>query len=66
MSAQIIRCLRILSILSAGRKISTREIIDSISDSDAPRVSQRQIQRDLRSIEQAGIPLISERVGREQ
>ncbi|MBU3679758.1 MAG: WYL domain-containing protein [Candidatus Kapabacteria bacterium] len=66
MSAQVTRCIRILALLSGGRKLSTQDIITSVADADTPRVSQRQIQRDLRSIEQAGVPLVCERDGREQ
>lgn len=66
MSAQIVRCVRILSILSGGRKLSTQEIIRKFAEDGLPEVTQRQIQRDLRAIEQAGVPLVSERTGREQ
>lgn len=66
MSAQIVRCIKILSVLSGGRKLSTQEIIQKVTQDGLPQVTQRQIQRDLRSIEQAGVPLTSERTGREQ
>lgn len=66
MSAHITRCIKILSLLSSGRKLSTQGIIDAVTDADTPRVSQRQIQRDLKSIERAGVVLINERHGREQ
>jgi len=66
MSAQITRCIRIISLLAGGRKISTQTIIEAVTDAETPRVSQRQIQRDLRSIERAGVALVNERHGREQ
>jgi predicted DNA-binding transcriptional regulator YafY len=66
MSAQIERCIKILSVLSGGHKLSTQEIIQKVTHDGLPHVTQRQIQRDLRSIEQAGVPLTSERTGREQ
>lgn len=66
MSAQITRCIRIISLLAGGRKISTQRIIEAVTDADTPRVSQRQIQRDLKSIERAGVALVNERHGREQ
>lgn len=66
MSAQITRCIKILSLLSSGRKISTLGLIEAVTDTDTPRVSQRQIQRDLKSIERAGVVIINERHGREQ
>ncbi|MBU3699659.1 MAG: WYL domain-containing protein [Candidatus Kapabacteria bacterium] len=64
MSAHIIRCLKVVSLLSSGRKLSTAEIIEQTTDEESPAVTQRQIQRDLRSIEKAGIPLVCERDGR--
>ncbi len=66
MSAQIVRCVRIVSILSGGRKLTTQEIIGLVSDADTPPVTRRQIQRDLRSITEAGVPVTLERTGREQ
>ena len=66
MSAQVQRCIKILSLLSGGRRMSTQQIIQQLEDADAPRVTQRQIQRDLKSIERAGVPVLTERSGREQ
>jgi predicted DNA-binding transcriptional regulator YafY len=64
MSAQVTRCVRILTALSGGRKLSTQEIIDQTIDDDAQPVTRRQIQRDLRALEEAGIPLACDRDGR--
>lgn len=66
MSAQVQRCIKILSLLSGGRRLSSQQIIQHLEDADTPRVTQRQIQRDLKSIDQSGVPVLVERSGREQ
>jgi len=55
--SQIHRLIRILQILSSGRKITTKELRYRFDDS----VSLRTIQRDLIALTEAGIPLISEK-----
>jgi predicted DNA-binding transcriptional regulator YafY len=63
-SPHIIRCLRIVTLLSSGRRLSTSEIADELAKhTDDKVVTIRQIQRDLRSIEEAGIPLVDTREG---
>jgi len=55
--SQIHRLIRILQILSSGRKITTRELRHRFDDA----VSLRTLQRDLLALSEAGIPLISEK-----
>ncbi len=55
--SQIQRLLRILQILSSGRKVTTKELLHRF-DGD---VSLRTLQRDLLALSEAGIPLISEK-----
>lgn len=65
MSQQILRILKILHLLSSGRAMTTNEIADAIaSNPDRKAVSQRQIQRDLTVLEEAGVPLLRESMGR--
>lgn len=65
-SSQIVRCIRIMTLLSAGRKYSSRELQLDLAKKTDRQVTIRQIQRDMRALEQAGIPLMQERSGREQ
>ena len=55
--SQIQRLLRILQILSSGRKVTTTELLHRFDG----RVSLRTLQRDLLALSEAGIPLISEK-----
>ena len=55
--SQIQRLIRILQILSSGRKVTTKELRQRFDDD----VSLRTIQRDLLALSDAGIPLISEK-----
>lgn len=55
--SQIHRLIRILQILSSGRKITTRELRHRFDDA----VSLRTLQRDLLALTEAGIPLISKK-----
>ena len=55
--SQIHRLIRILQILSSGRKITTKELRHRFDDA----VSLRTLQRDLLALSEAGIPLISEK-----
>ncbi len=55
--SQIQRLLRILQILSSGRKITTKELRHRFDDA----VSLRTLQRDLLALSEAGIPLITEK-----
>ncbi|MBC8214236.1 MAG: transcriptional regulator [Candidatus Marinimicrobia bacterium] len=55
--SQIQRLLRILQILSSGRKVTTKELSHRFDDD----VSLRTLQRDLLALSEAGIPLISEK-----
>jgi predicted DNA-binding transcriptional regulator YafY len=66
MSTQISRAIRLLMELASGRKLSTQELADAAAVRGSGAVTRRQIQRDLRTLEDAGIPLQCERSGREQ
>jgi len=55
--SQIQRLLRILQILSSGRKVTTTELLQRFERG----VSLRTLQRDLLALSEAGIPLISEK-----
>ena len=55
--SQIQRLLRILQILSSGRKVTTTELQHRFNGA----VSLRTLQRDLLALSEAGIPLISEK-----
>jgi len=55
--SQIQRLLRILQILSSGRKVTTTELLRRFEGG----VSLRTLQRDLLALSEAGIPLISEK-----
>jgi predicted DNA-binding transcriptional regulator YafY len=55
--SQIQRLLRILQILSSGRKVTTTELLHRFDG----KVSLRTLQRDLLALSEAGIPLISEK-----
>ena len=55
--SQIQRLLRILQILSSGRKITTTKLQHRFNGA----VSLRTLQRDLLALSEAGIPLISEK-----
>ena len=65
-ASQIVRCMRILTLLSSGRKHSCRELQQDLAAKTDREVTIRQIQRDMRAIEQAGVPIMQERSGREQ
>lgn len=66
MSNQVHRIIRILTLLSSGTKLTASEILDQIAvEGELREVSLRQIQRDLKEIEAANIPLKVERDGRE-
>ena len=54
---QIHRLIRILQILSSGRKITTNDLFQRFDG----RVSRRTLQRDLLTLSEAEIPLISEK-----
>ena len=53
--SQIQRMLRILQILSSGRKVTTKELRHRFDDV----VTLRTLQRDLLALSEVGIPLIS-------
>lgn len=55
--SQIQRLVRILQILSSGRKITTKELRHRFNN----EVSLRTLQRDLIALSEAGIPLITEK-----
>ena len=55
--SQIQRLLRILQILSSGRKVTTTELLRRFQGG----VSLRTLQRDLLALSEAGIPLVSEK-----
>jgi len=55
--SQIQRLIRILQILSSGRKITTKELRHRFDE----EVSIRTLQRDLLALSEAGIPLVSEK-----
>lgn len=55
--SQIQRLLRILQILSSGRKITTKQLRNRFDDA----VSLRTLQRDLLALSEAGIPLVTEK-----
>jgi predicted DNA-binding transcriptional regulator YafY len=64
MSHQVRRSLRIVSLLSAGRALTTTEIAERIAELEPDKhVTIRQIQRDLRTISESGIALHEERDG---
>lgn len=66
MASPIERCIGLLHELSGGRRRSTAELVQALVKKGIPAVTQRQIQRDLGTLERAGVPLQSERSGREQ
>tara|TARA_B100000315_G_scaffold260870_2_gene326641 strand:+ start:10484 stop:11476 length:993 start_codon:yes stop_codon:yes gene_type:complete len=55
--SQIQRLIRILQILSSGRRITTKELLNRFNK----EISLRTLQRDLQTLSEAGIPLISEK-----
>lgn len=58
MSNHIIRCIRILTMLSNGQAMTTSEMAERLEEyEDEKHVSLRQIQRDIHSITEAGIPM---------
>ncbi len=64
MSHQVRRTIRILSLLASGRTLTTGEIAEHIAELEPDKeVSIRQIQRDLRTISESGVPLHEEREG---
>lgn len=64
-SQQVQRVVRILTALSSGRKLTTAELAERVAESNEGKcVSRRQIQRDLRAIEAAGVPLCCQQEGR--
>lgn len=65
MSHHIRRTVRILSMLSSGNAFTTAEIAERVSElEDDKVVTIRQIQRDLRTMTEAGVPLTEVRDGR--
>lgn len=65
-SHQVRRIVELLTVLGSGHHLTTSELADRVADKvDGKVVSRRQIQRDLRAIESAGIPLHTEQDGRE-
>ncbi len=65
-SHQVRRVVKLLTTLSSGHHCTTSELAEFVSDSvDGKEVSRRQIQRDLRALEAAGVPLENEQFGRE-
>lgn len=65
-SHQVRRIIRILQLLSNGRRSSSVELAEAVAGSiDGKEVTIRQIQRDLRAIEAGGVPLEQHRDGRE-
>ncbi len=66
MSNQVHRIIRILVLLSAGERLTATEIQSRLHlEGELRDVSLRQIQRDLKEIEAANVPLRCERDGRE-
>lgn len=66
MSQHIHRIVRILSLLSSGARLTTSEIHAKLIAEDELRdVTVRQLQRDLKHLEAAHLPLRVERSGRE-
>lgn len=66
MSNQVHRIIRILALLSTGERITAAEIQERLhTEGELRDVSLRQIQRDLKEIEAANVPLRCERDGRE-
>jgi len=66
MSHQVHRIIKILTLLSTGRRLSTGDIVEIVrSMPEAKTVTRRQIQRDLVEIEQGGIPIEIQKVGQE-
>ena len=62
MSNHARRVLRIVSMLSSGRAMTTHDIRERLKDEQIiGDISLRQIQRDLRDIEDANIPLQTHR-----
>ena len=55
---QIHRLIRIIQILSSGRKITTNELLKRFEG----KVSRRTLQRDLLTLSDANIPVISEKI----
>lgn len=65
MSHHIRRAIRILNLLGSGHALTTSEIATRVAKlEDAKEVSLRQIQRDLRTIGEAGVPLVETRDGK--
>lgn len=65
-SHQVRRIIKILQLLSNGRRCSSMELAEAVAgDIDGKHVTVRQIQRDLRAIEAAGVPLEQHRTGKE-
>ena len=56
--SQIQRLIRILQIMSSGRKVTTKEIAHRFNGV----VSLRTLQRDMLALSEAGIPIVSEKV----
>lgn len=64
LSSHITRCIRLLTMLSNGQALSTSDMADRLADIPGEKpVSIRQIQRDMRSLEEAGVPLHTKREG---
>ena len=56
--SQLQRSIKILQILSSGRKVTTSELHHRFEG----KVSIRTLQRDLLSLSSAGIPLVTEKI----
>jgi len=64
LSSHITRCIRLLTMLSNGQALSTSDMADRLADIPGEKpVTIRQIQRDMRSLEEAGVPLHTKRDG---
>ncbi len=65
-SHQVRRIIEMLTLLTSGHHLTTSELAERIAQRvEGKKVSRRQIQRDIRAIEQGGIPIHSEQDGRE-
>ncbi len=65
-SHQVRRIIELLTVLGSGHHLTTSELATRVEHRvEGKTVSRRQIQRDLRAIEAAGIPLHTENDGKE-
>ena len=56
--SQIQRIVRILQLLTTRKDITTKELVDYFDHS----VSKRTIQRDMLTLSENGVPLVSEKI----